>query len=398
MVDLAGAADLGQEHIDVAAVLGQIVDDAQASAAAEIGYPGATDLDHRPVMDRLGHRLWNNIGDPGDVGGVANTRVLERAVVAWVADLLAMPTNDRWGYVTTGGTEGNLAALYAARRRYRGARVFFSQAAHYSIPKLVRVLGAHGVLVRADERGEMDYDDLAAQLRRRRRSPAIVVATAGTTLTEAVDDTDRIRDLLAEHPAGGHLHVDAALSGIPLALDGRLRLDDAAGIGSIAISGHKFFGTPVPCGVVLVRDNVRTRGKPIAYTGTSDTTISGSRCGLATALLWHSIAVQGREGHRWRAVRARELAAYAVEQITAVGWRAWRHDHAMTVVLDTPPAEVLDQHTLATDGAESHLICMPGITRTQIDAFVTDLAIAAHRPTVPRPRTPADPLRLTTTY
>ncbi|MGC4885699.1 histidine decarboxylase [Micromonospora sp. DT227] len=396
-MDLAVAADLRQDRIDIAAVLDQLVGNADASAATTIGYPGAVDASHDAVLRRLGSRLWNNIGDPADGGGVAHTRVLERAVVAWTADLFAMPSTDRWGYVTSGGTEGNLAALYAAKRRYPTARVFYSRAAHYSIPKLVDVLGAHGVPVRADERGEMDYNDLAAQLRRRKRYPAIVVGTAGTTLTEAVDDTARIRDLLAEHPAGGHLHVDAALSGIPLALDGRLRLDDAAGIGSIAISGHKFLGTPVPSGVVLVRDTVRTLGQPIAYTGTVDTTISGSRCGLAAALLWHAIAVQGREGHRWRAVHARELAAYAVTQITAIGWRAWRHEHAMTVVLDTPPAEVRTKWVLATEGAVSHLICMPGITRTQIDAFVTDLAAATPRPAAPRPRTPADDSGLITT-
>ncbi|MDG4803697.1 histidine decarboxylase [Micromonospora sp. WMMD980] len=396
-MDLAAAADLSQDHIDVTAVLDQLVSGADASAATTIGYPGAVDVNYDAVLSRLGSRLWNNIGDPSDAGGIAHTRVLERAVVAWMADLFAMPPGDRWGYVTTGGTEGNLAALYAAGRRYATARIFYSRAAHYSIPKLVRVLGAHGVPVAADERGEMDYHDLATQLHRRKRYPAIVVATAGTTLTEAVDDTARIRDLLAAHPGGGHLHVDAALSGIPLGLDGRLRLDDAAGIGSIAVSGHKVFGTPVPCGVVLVGDTVRAPGQPVAYTGTSDTTISGSRCGLAAALLWHAIAVQGREGHRWRVVHARELATYAVARITAIGWHAWRHDHAMTVVLDTPPAEVRTRWVLATEGPVSHLICMPGITRTQIDAFVADLAAAIPRPTAPRPRTPADSIGLITT-
>ncbi|GAB3087207.1 histidine decarboxylase [Micromonospora schwarzwaldensis] len=397
VMDLAGAADLSQDHIDIAAVLDQLVSDADASAATTIGYPGAVDLDHREVVDRLARRLWNNIGDISDDGGFAHTRVLERAVVAWVADQLAVPDDDRWGYVTTGGTEGNLAALCAARRRYPTARIYYSGSSHYSIRKLVGILGAQGVSVRADERGEMDYDDLAAQLHRRKRWPAIVVGTAGTTLTEAVDDTDRLRDLLTAHAGGGLLHVDAALSGIPLALDGRLRLDDAAGISSIAVSGHKFLGTPVPCGVVLVRGSAHSLASRIAYTGTVDTTISGSRCGLAAALLWHSIAVQGREGHRWRAVRARHLAAYAVEQINAIGWHAWRHDHAFTVVVQTPPADVRNKWVLATESSVSHLICMPGITRKQIDAFVTDLAAAVSRPTALRPRTPADDADLTTT-
>ncbi|MEU3118536.1 histidine decarboxylase [Micromonospora chalcea] len=388
MLNLADASDLSRAPIDIAAVLDHLVREADAAAGTSIGFPGAVDLDHTEVMTRLGSRLWNNIGDPADEGGVAHTRALERAVITWVADLFAMPAHDRWGYVTTGGTEGTLSALHAAHRREPSARIYYSAAAHYSVAKVVRLLGAHGILVHARPDGEMDYAHLAEQLHRRRRFPAIVVATAGTTMTEAVDDTGRIRAVLDEHHAGGQLHVDAALSGIPLALDGRLRLDDASGIGSVAISGHKFLGTPTPCGIVLLRDHLRTTGSQVAYTATADTTISGSRCGLSAALLWHAIAVHGREGHRWRASEARRLAAYTVERLNAVGWPAWRHPHAFTVVLPTPPDPVREKWLLATDGDTSHLICMPGITPGQVDAFVADLAAAIRsrsRP-IPRPR------------
>ncbi len=389
-LSLADAANLRHAPIDVAAVLDHLVRDAEASAATSIGYPGAVDLDHSEVITRLGHRLWNNIGDPADAGGIAHTRVLERAVIAWVADLLAMPSDDRWGYVTTGGTEGNLSALHAAYRRWPTARIYYSTAAHYSIRKVVDMLGAYKVIVQAGPDGEMDYDHLAAQLRRRRRWPAIVVATAGTTMTEAVDDTDRIRALLDQYGVTGHLHVDAALSGVPLALDGRLRLDDASGIGSAAISGHKFFGTPTPCGMVLIRDSARPHHGRIAYTDSADTTITGSRCGLAAALLWHAIATHGREGHRWRANQARQLAAYAVDQIRATGWPAWRHPHAFTVVLPTPPAAVRTKWLLATDGDTSHIVCMPGISTGQIDALAADITAASRAP-IPHPRRPAPP-------
>ncbi|MEU7616613.1 histidine decarboxylase [Micromonospora rifamycinica] len=371
---LALAADLGRTPVDVTAVLDHLVAQADTAAPTSIGFPGAVDLDHREVMARLGHRLWNNIGDPTDTGGTAHTRVLEQAVIAWLADTLAMPADDRWGYVTTGGTEGNLSALHAARRRLPTARIYYSTAAHYSIPKIIEMLGARGIAVEAGADGEMDYAHLAVRVRRYRRWPAIVVATAGTTMTEAVDDTTRIRAVLdALEVPGRHVHVDAALSGIPLALDGRLRLDDDSGIGSIAVSGHKFLGVPTPCGVVLIRDSLRRQAAPVAYTATLDSTITGSRCGLAAALLWHAIATHGREGHRWRVSEARRLAAYTVDQLTAAGWPAWRHPHAFTVVLATPPATARAKWLLATDADISHLICMPGVTQGQIDAFVTDL-------------------------
>ncbi|MEU8182065.1 histidine decarboxylase [Micromonospora sp. NPDC049047] len=385
-LSLADAADLSHAPIDVTVVLDHLIQEADAAAATSIGFPGAVDLDYGEVLTRLGNRLWNNIGDPADLGGVAHTRVLERAVIAWVADTLAMPRDDRWGYVTAGGTEGNLSALHTAHHRHPTARIYYSTAAHYSVPKIVRILGARGVVVNADAGGEMDYAHLGAQVGRHRRWPAIVVATAGTTLTEAVDDTTAIRAVLNEHQVTGHLHVDAALSGIPLALDGRLRLDDDSGISSITISGHKFLGVPTPCGVVLIRDSARHAASRVTYTAALDTTITGSRCGLAAALLWHAIATHGHEGHRWRATQARRLAAYTVDQLNAVGWAAWRHPHAFTVVLPTPPEQVRKKWLLATDGATSHLICMPGVTHGQVDAFVADLTATAPPRLIPRPR------------
>ncbi|MGC4745952.1 histidine decarboxylase [Micromonospora sp. DT201] len=382
----AAAVDLRSGTINVGAVVRALLDHASDGQPTAIGFPGAVDIDYTPVLPLFG-RLFNNVGDPqSDPGGTAHTKVLERAVVDWCADLFALPDDDRWGYVTAGGTEGNLAALHAAHRRHPNAVVYYSRAAHYSIGKILDIIGASSEIVDVDERGEMDYQHLAALVGWRRHRPAVVVATAGTTMTEAVDDPDRVDAVLREAGVDRrHVHVDAALAGIPLALDGVLTLGPGSGVDSIAVSGHKFFGTPIPCGVVLMRDSIRRPGRHVAYTATLDTTVSGSRCGQAAALLWCAIAAHGRDGHRARTARARDLAAYAVDQLAAIGWPAWRHPHAFTVVLATPPAAVTRKWLLATDGSWSHTICMPGVTRGQIDALVTDLD-TARRNGVPVPQ------------
>jgi hypothetical protein len=46
----------------------------------------------------------------------------------------------------------------------------------------------------------------------------------------------------------------------------------------------------------------------------------------------------------------------------------------MTVILEPPPAAVAARWANPTSGGQSHLICMPNITPTQIDDFIHDLA------------------------
>lgn len=102
------------------------------------------------------------------------------------------------------------------------------------------------VVVDQDARGDLDYNHPATLVSQRCVRPAGVVATAGTTMTEVVDSAS-IAQILDRHGVPDrHVHVDAALAGVPLALDGRLRF--GPDIDSISISGHTWLGTPVPRG------------------------------------------------------------------------------------------------------------------------------------------------------
>lgn len=348
-----------------------------------IGYPGAVDFDYTPLSSFFAHHLLNNIGDPTTDGTGANhTKAMEREVVSVVADLLRAPRDNRWGYVTTGASEGNLYALYLARRRFPDAIVYHSTAAHYSVPKAVDLLAMASVPVRTNEFGEMDYHDLRHAMRLRRDRPAVVVASVGTTMSEAVDDVGHITAVLDELGVERRfIHADAALAGLPLALLGQAtahpRFDFADGADSMIISGHKFIGSPLPCGVVVVKGLPRTdAGVSVPYIGCADTTIAGSRSGHASLLLWYALRRYGVDGLRRRAEQCRRLAAYTLSRLDELAWDAYRHEHAFTVMLRTPPPPVTAGWVLASHDGWSHIVCMPGITRSQIDAFIHDLRAA----------------------
>jgi histidine decarboxylase len=345
----------------------------------KLGFPGMDDIDYSPLAEFAAFEL-NNIGDPYvDPVFSHHTKRFERQVVSWFADLFRAPPDDRWGYVTSGGTECNQFGLRRARNVYPDGVVYYTTAAHYSIKKIVEDYRMPAVQIRTDPRGEMDYADFARAVGPRRSRPAIVVLNVGTTTTEAVDNLAAVQDILAVAGVPGHyIHVDAALAGVPLGLlrEDRPLFDFADGAHSIGISTHKFFATREPGGVVIATTGrCPMDGRAVAYTGSPDTTVSGSRNGMTALKLWYSLFVLGIDVHRERAREARALAGYALEQMETVGWEAWRSQpHAFTVVFQPPPDEVMTRWELSRDTAGwSKIVCKPGQTTALIDQFVGEL-------------------------
>lgn len=77
---------------------------------------------------------------------------------------------------------------------------------------------------------------------------------------------------------------------------------------------------------------------------------------------------------RTRVRAARDVAEHAVIALRAIGWLAWRHSHAWTVVLDAvPPDTVVSRWGLPVSQGRAHLVCTPGVDRALVDAFVADL-------------------------
>ncbi|CAD6234655.1 unnamed protein product [Miscanthus lutarioriparius] len=71
------------------------------------------------------------------------------------------------------------------------------------------------------------------------------------------------------------------------------------GIGSVSVSGHKFLGCPVPCGVVITRrEHAVVLSTDVEYLSSRDATITGSRNDHALLFLWCALNAKGRRGIR----------------------------------------------------------------------------------------------------
>jgi aromatic-L-amino-acid decarboxylase len=195
---------------------------------------------------------------------------LEADVLRWLAREFGYGPGAA-GLLTSGGSLSQLSAIVTARHaRFGDACVpadacgYTSTQAHRSVAKSWRLSGhasATLATVAVDGRLRMDAAALAAGVRRDRdhgRQPYLVVASAGTTNTGAVDPLPEIADVCAEH--GLWLHVDGAYGGaFVLCPEGRALLAGIERANSITFDPHKGMFLPYGTGVLLVKDGAALR-------------------------------------------------------------------------------------------------------------------------------------------
>jgi len=363
-------------------ILAELLEKVKINTAYFMGYPVSKDFDYEALMPFLQYPM-NNLGDPFVPSTYAvGSRDMEKEVVQFFAELFRAPADDWWGYVTNGGSEGNLYGLYLARELHPKGMVYYSEATHYSVQKNLHLLNMPNIVISTQDNGEIDYDDLENTIRMNRHMPVIVMANIGTTMTEARDDIGKIKLILKKLAIKHYyIHADGALSGSYSALiEPRPAFDFADGADSIAISGHKFIGSPMPCGVVVAKKSNRDRiARSVAYIGSIDTTISGSRNGHSPLFLWYTIKKLGIEGLKARARHCLQTAAYAEFKLNEIGIQAWRNGNAITVNFPEPELKIRQKWQLAAEGGWSHIICMPNVSQLQIDEFLADISLSLNK-------------------
>jgi aromatic-L-amino-acid/L-tryptophan decarboxylase len=194
--------------------------------------------------------------------------LIEAQALRWVGEFIGYPANG--GAFTSGGMVSNLTALAAAREhalprsRHEGlaekrVALYCSSEAHYSVKRAAEILGIGADNVRGlplDKHRRVNPEKVAKAIDKdiKKGIPAIaVVATAGTTLTGAIDPIAELAEVCQKRSVW--LHVDGAY-GLPAAsLSECKKL--FAGLGqadSVTIDAHKWLYLPKACGVVLVKN------------------------------------------------------------------------------------------------------------------------------------------------
>jgi histidine decarboxylase len=340
---------------------------------------------------------------------------------------------------------------------------FYSEDTHYSVIKIMRILGiqtfyevgknvypgqcplkgsrGHWPLEVPSEGGALGPGSIDVQALTElvsffadRGYPILVHLNYGTTFKGAYDDVAGVcaalkpilqrtglaaRDVIYDAETGAKdmrrgfwIHVDGALAATYMPFlemacaQGKIstcgpifdfRLPD---VHSLATSGHKWIGAPFPTGLYMtrVKDQLRPPSDP-AYIGSPDTTLAGSRSGLAPIVLWTFLASHSHEAQMERALRCERLAAYAHARLLRLSktldvdlW-VQRSPLSLAVLFRQPCPTLVAKYTLSceslcVDGVRrdyAHVYLMDHVTKDLIDALIDDLSQPDAFPGTPPP-------------
>lgn len=349
----------------------QIKNRLKNNTALYAGYPPNTNFDYSELSWALEYSM-NNIGDPFDMKSGMSSHEYEQAVILWFLKLLGSNIHESWGYTTTGGTEGIIFGMWKARDSFPGGIAYISDQAHYAMKKSACILNIPCIVIKTDALGQMDYHDFEKKLDKSK--PAIVIATLGTLMTSAKDDVKKIRTITTSKNIPCYIHADAAFDGMVLPFvetEFAYRLDQE--IDSISISGHKLIGSPIPCGIVLIKRKYLDNNDHIIYINNFDCTISGSRSSLAPLILWSAIKKHGAEGYKKFVTQCIQRAENYCQQFNQNGISAWRFKDAVTIVLEKQHELFRRKWRAPTDEKHTTLMALPKLTNEMIQEIINDI-------------------------
>ncbi|MFI5013592.1 MAG: pyridoxal phosphate-dependent decarboxylase family protein [Hyphomicrobiales bacterium] len=231
------------------------------------------------LAELLSASLNNNLG-----GRDHAAIEVEREVIRWTAEMMGFPS-EASGVLVTGTSIANLIGILVARTVALGASVrktglagsrltaYASSAAHNCVSRAIDMVGLGSDalrLVAADAEGRMDVAILQEQIAADRRAgfiPFLIVGTAGTVDTGAIDDLDALA-LLAEREKIW-FHIDGAFGALCV-LTPRLKplVFGIERADSIALDFHKWAQVQYDAGLILVRDraaHAATFASPATY-------------------------------------------------------------------------------------------------------------------------------------
>ncbi|MBU0496906.1 MAG: tyrosine decarboxylase MfnA [Candidatus Thermoplasmatota archaeon] len=332
-----------------------------------------------PIAQKAYHQfLDTNLGDPELFPG---TKTMETKLIHYICHMLhAPPTAD--GLIVSGGTEGNISAIWIAKLLSNKTTILVPEHAHFSFEKVALLMNIKLKKIPSTK----DYTVNIAHLKKNiTNDVAAVVAIAGSTDLGTIDPIPEINDLCIDEHL--FLHIDAAFGGfiIPYLKTLKPNIPDfdfrLKGVSTISVDAHKMGYGAIPLGTLIMREkqwiDLISVTSP-CISSTRQAGILGTRSGGPVAAAYAVTHYLGPKGYQKVITTCIQNTTYFIHQIQKLGLNLLLEPTMNVIAIHfTNPTRVAQ--ALAQQGwrvnimehlSSIRIVVMPQITKQIIDEFI----------------------------
>ena len=195
--------------------------------------------------------LETNLGDPDLFPG---TNEIKISFIKFILNLLNAPKKSN-GLIVSGGTEGNITAMWLAKQLSNKNEIILSKSAHFSFEKIASLMNMKIIPIPLTKKYIIDINKLKNKISNK---TAAIIGIAGTTELGTIDPIPYLSDICLDENI--FLHIDAAFGGfvIPFLKELNYKVPDfdfkLKGVSTIAIDAHKMGYSAIPLGILAIRN------------------------------------------------------------------------------------------------------------------------------------------------
>jgi len=260
-----------------------------------------------------------NIGDPELFPGL---KEIQSKLINFTSDLLQAPSTSA-GHIVGGGTEGNITAIWLAKKLTGKNEIVISDNAHFSFEKISSLMDIKLKKVPVTDNYIMDVSKIKNYVNKK---TAAVVGIAGSTELGTIDPLPELSDICFDEHI--FLHVDAAFGGYIIPFLQKLNYSVSnfdfrlSGVSTISIDAHKMGYSAIPLGILLLRDkewlNKISVESPY-ISSRKHAGLFGTRSGGPVAAAYAVYKYLGIEGYKKMVKNCMNVTKYTQQKISEIG-------------------------------------------------------------------------------
>jgi tyrosine decarboxylase/aspartate 1-decarboxylase len=380
------------------------------SKDASLGYP-ASKLDGKVFYDdapflKDAPTLQTYVANPNHIGchtlgtsekAFKGTQAIEREVLNILAvDVFKAEPNMFDGYISPGGTEANIQAIWMYRNFFMHQKnakldeiaILASEDTHYSIPKAANVLMLDWLKIPVSfEKREIDIialENVIIKAKQNGKKYFIAISNMGTTMFGSVDNPNDYSSILEKQEVEYKLHIDGAYGGFVYPFsnqDSTINFSNPK-ISSITIDAHKMLQSPYGTGIFICRkgliENVLT--KEAQYVEGMDLTICGSRSGANAVAVWMILFTYGPFGWYEKVSVLQMRTAFLCAELDKLHIKYFREPfmNIVTIHSEFIPEEIAEKFDLVPESHDKNnkwykVVLMDHVEVQHLKAFINEL-------------------------